>query len=395
MSKHDALDHPDLRKVWDRFETQAPTVDWDDLTSHGSVEQTPTRGRRPAGPLVAAGTFALVLVVGAVAWLAGSPDDPVPGGPLANLDWDLMATFPAPADPEAFIDQFDAIDGVRSVDYYPNVAVFYEPPPVTDATDDVVETTIRGPEPTGEEPLTAAVLVLLEDPEQVENVAHEIDQTFDPYQVEYSPDFQLMLADQYFERIATGATRIGEDPLTYQAALGPEPKFDTSRMGTEVELAQATDSSVISQMFWDLTATPIFEDEAVRDPESAVYHIGLLDQTDTRLVVYRNVDGERCENELMPGGGAGGGCGDAFGRYRYGAMGYGGVEGETANLRVEVPPGTSVVAVTVDDGQPMWQRPTAGLALFPAQIEDYDFVEFDVAAYDTLGHVIGRWDELS
>ncbi len=170
MSKSDILEHPDLRRVWERLETEGPVVEWDTLTALRRVPQRPL-ARPLAGYWLAAAVFALIVVVGGVAWLAGGSNEPVPGGPLANLDWDLMIHFPVPADPEAFVDQIEAIDGVESVDYYPNAEVFDEPAPA-EFDESPVETTIVGPVTgsTGQasgstvEVMTmAAALVVLED----------------------------------------------------------------------------------------------------------------------------------------------------------------------------------------------------------------------------------------
>lgn len=392
MTESDILDHPELRKVWDRLETESPSVDWDALSAHRSPDRLPMRRRRSSGLTVAAAVFALVLLFGGVAWLTRVANDPIPGGPLANLDWDLMATFPAPADAETSTDQVESIEGVESVEYYANAAVFWSNPAPTDS-EDLVETTIEGSIPVGEEPIVAALLIQLQDPRDAERVAHVLDQEFETYSVEYSPELAAAMADEYFEATAEAAVVIGEDPLTLQPTPGPEPEFDTKGLGAEVELLPAADAREIPEMFWDLSSNAMLDDGDVRSPDSPVFHIGYLEDLDIRMVVYRSVGGDRCINSLMPGGGAGGGCGDDFSRYQYGGRGYGGIDGETGYFDVEVPLETSVVAVTVDGGSPMWQRPVAGWAVFPVEIHDYDHVEFTVEAFDAFGANLGRWEE--
>jgi len=55
---------------------------------------------------------------------------------------------------------------------------------------------------------------------------------------------------------------------------------------------------------------------------------------------------------------------------------------------LEVPPLTSLVTISGDGGERMWQRPVAGWALLP-----YESSMFTVDAYDATGTLIGHWEE--
>jgi hypothetical protein len=129
------------------------------------------------------------------------------------------------------------------------------------------------------------------------------------------------------------------------------------------------------------------EEQWKRSEDRPVLHVGRLAEGDYQLLVYESTSGMRCESSGIYGA-----CYD-LDRYRYGVSGYEYMVGEMGHVEVEVPEGTSVVTISVDGGQLQWQRPVAGWAIFAAKMGD--FVEFDVAAYDAAGELIGRWDELS
>jgi hypothetical protein len=394
MSKREILEHPDLRRVWDLMEAESPPVEWDALTALRSTAQPRARTRPDTGLWLAATVFALVLVVGGVALITRETDDVVPGGPLANLNWDLMIHFPPPADPEAFVDQIEAIDGVDSVDYYPNAAVFEEPAPAQ-ADESPVETTIVGPV-TGSTGLAsgstagfttmASALVLLEDPDLAESVAHVIDQQFDLYVLTFSDEIADARSAHYFDSVARHASVIAEDPLMLQPPPGPEPEFDTDALGTEVVLTPASTGDEVPEMFWELSANSMVEE----DGDRPVLHIGYVEEIDTRVLVFESASGGRCEAILTQGGSGSFGCHD-FTRYGYGVSGSGGQEGMLGEVEVEVPEGTSVVTISEDGVPPRWQRPVAGWAVLPVEV--HDFPDFEVVAYDSSGQVIGRWDQ--
>ncbi len=194
----------------------------------------------------------------------------------------------------------------------------------------------------------------------------------------------------YFESVTRNASVIGEDPLILQPLPGPEPEFDTDALGAEVVLIPAATGDEIPEMFWELSANSLVEEDGNGSPDRPVLHIGYVEEVDTRVLVFESASGGRCEGILTQGGSGSFGC-HGFARYGYGISGYSRQEGMLGEVEVEVPEGTSVVTISVDGDQPRWQRPVGGWAVLPAGARD--FVDFEVVAYDASGQVIGRWDQ--
>jgi len=129
----------------------------------------------------------------------------------------------------------------------------------------------------------------------------------------------------------------------------------------------------------------------VRSETRPVLHIGYLPEIDYRMLVYGTVSNGRCDVVIRPTS-SGMGCGD-FSRYPYGVFGFGGIEGEIGYVNVVVPEATAVVTISFDGAEPMWQRPVAGLALFPSRIDPG--ITYAANAFDATGAVIGHWEEIS
>ncbi|MEX2251185.1 MAG: hypothetical protein WD895_03835 [Acidimicrobiia bacterium] len=350
------------------------------------------------GPLVATAMFVTILLAGGLIWLAAAPGtQPAATGPLDTLEWDLWVSFPAPQDVDAFLSGVDAIPGVSVVQYFPDESALYPDRQTGDqeATDDVVATTTNSAGSAtfeeGQAPLTAALLLRLDRVASAEDTAARINQDFTIYTVGYSPVIAAGMADAYFEWAAQDATVLGEDPLVLQPSAGPEPRFDTSSLGTEIVLIPAATADDIPSNFWNRSEPPEGLDDYALSASRPVLHIGYLAEIDSRLVVYGTDPSGRCTAVVDPGG-SGGGCG-GFDSYSHGAQGFGGIEGEVGYANVDVPRDSAVVTMTIDGGAPMWQRPVAGFAMFPALVATG--LPFIAEAYDASGTIIGHWESLS
>jgi hypothetical protein len=329
---------------------------------------------------VAVAVFTGTLLVGGLSWaLFGSASKPVASGPLAEFDWDMSIRFPTPDDTESFLAEFEAIPGVTVVEYFPDASVLGPaPPPATSVTFSPDENLV----------VAAALLLRLDDETDAEAVADQIANSYEVFRLTYSDEIAAMMADRYFFFAAEGALVIGEDPLVLQPSLGPEPRFDTKTLGTEVSLLPATSADEIPEYFWTSTQNL---PGSVMGETRPVLHIGYLPEIDYRMVVYGTVSNGRCDVVLRSTS-SGMGCGD-FTRYPYGVFGFGGIEGEIGYVNVVVPEATAAVTISFDGAAPLWQRPVAGLTMFPSRINDG--ITYDAVAYDAAGEVIGHWEGTS
>jgi len=123
------------------------------------------------------------------------------------------------------------------------------------------------------------------------------------------------------------------------------------------------------------------------DETRPILHIGRVDEIDAQHIIYPTVGNTYCD-VVVERDGAGAGCG-GFTNSQFGVASSGS-SGIIGHVAINVPTNTSVVALTTDDGQQLWQRPTAGWALFPARVHDY--ATYIVDAYDTVGNQIGHWE---
>jgi hypothetical protein len=332
---------------------------------------------------VAIAVFVGTLLVGGLTWaLLGSEPQPVASGPLTEIDWDLLVKLPAPDDVGAFRTEIEAIPGVTVVEYFPAASVLYPALPATAMT--------MSPEDTvGVE--TAIILLRLDELADAETVAAQVVASHVVVNVSYSDEIAAMMAGSYFEFAADGVTVIGEDPLVLQPSQGPEPRFDTTALGTALALVPATSIDEIPDSFWTLPGISPNLNGSVRSETRPVLHIGYLPEVDYRMLVYGTVSNGRCY-VVIRSTSSGMGCGD-FSRYPYGVFGFGGIEGEIGYVYVVVPEATSVVTISFDGAEQMWQRPVAGVAMFPSRIDDG--IAYAANAYDATGAVIGHWEGTS
>ncbi|HLF43344.1 MAG TPA: hypothetical protein VJA46_07440 [Acidimicrobiia bacterium] len=206
-------------------------------------------------------------------------------------------------------------------------------------------------------------------------------------------------AAAYFSFASEGALVLGEDPLILQPAPGPEPQFDTSALGTEVPLVPASTVADIPNGFLATTdnsadtavEAPLVE-HCVRTESRPILHIGYVSEIDARLLIYGTVSDGR--GDYIFDGGPGLpqyavaiAC-DGFSGYPHGVSGHGAGFGNSGFMNVEVSPLTSVVTVSTNEGERLWQRPVAGWALFP-----YKGGTVTIDALDAAGSVIGHWEQ--
>jgi hypothetical protein len=332
---------------------------------------------------VAIAVFVGTLLVGGLSWaLLGSEPQPVASGPLTDIDWDLMVKLPTPDDSEALMAEIESIQGITVVEYFPDASVLDPaPPPATMVT--------FSPEDADFE--VGALLLRLDDVDDAETVATRLVAGYEVEEITYSDEIAAMMADRYFEFAAEGATVIGEDPLVLQPSQGPTPRFDTTGLGTELDLVPATSVDEIPDNFWTLPGPMPELNSSVRSEARPMLHIGYLPEIDYRMVVYGTVSDGRCDVFLRSTS-SGMGCGD-FSYYPYRVSGFGGIEGEIGYVFVVVPEATSVVTISFDGAEPMWQRPVAGVAMFPSRIDDG--ITYAAVAYDATGAIIGHWEGTS
>lgn len=384
------------------MKSQIPFLDdlRSELLAHApdvSTADTPARGKRLrlSGPAVALAAFLLVLVGGALlAWVVAAGDgasfDVVEQPDL--IDWDIQITVFTPDDPELLISGVETIVGVVETQYISDLSVLYpDAPPRPDSG--VVATTRPADTDTpatttAERPIAVALLVRLDNNNGVEDIAAQLNQRDDLLRVMYSPEIAVRRGDEYFAAAAQGATVIGRDPLVVQPEPGPEPLFDTSLLGLEIVLIPAEPGDPIMERLQREGGLFRLDDSFQLDETRPILHIGRIDEIDAQHIIYPTAGNSYCDIVVEGDSGAGAGCGD-FTNSQYGVASAGS-SGIVGHVNINVPTNTSVVALTTDDGQQLWQRPTAGWAIFPARV--HDNATYIVDAYDTLGNQTGHWE---
>ena len=203
----------------------------------------------------------------------------------------------------------------------------------------------------------------------------------------------------WFDAVVASGEPIGGDPTILQAALGPEPEFDTSALGEEQRLEPVTPDTI--GIRWD------FFGELPDDPnplqigrqmlvvagqvESSVVGVGLFAES---YVSGRTITNGLCQTvaDVNPGVSAAiaGDCTEPTETVEYGkliVLGMGDLRDVVVHVSAAfvVPPDTSVVAVDTA-GTRRWQRPRGGIALFAGQFLAEDETAF--TAYSASGDVL-------
>ncbi len=185
-----------------------------------------------------------------------------------------------------------------------------------------------------------------------------------------------------------GEVLLSTDPyVVVQGAEAPEPQFDTSGLGLEQPLTPLTDlgriAAVVDQYLGFAGDPEVLRITTVGTTgggqDTVILHLYETDQFSDRRLQYR------C---ILPSAG----CGGEFlddptvdseqllqpdprdqPTYEVGGPGH---------VTWDAPPGASVVVLTVN-GNPVWQRPIGGVAVFDTQLVDGD--RFDIKALDENG----------
>jgi hypothetical protein len=188
--------------------------------------------------------------------------------------------------------------------------------------------------------------------------------------------------------LSEGEVLLATDPVVVvQGAASPEPQFDTATLGVEQPLTPLTDIDRVEAVV-DLHVGFAVDPEVLRvttvgttvgGQDTVILHLYGTDRfSDRRLQL-------RC---TLPSGGCGGEALDDPSidpeqllqpdprdepSFEVGGPGH---------VTWDAPLGTSVVVLTVN-GDPVWQRPISGVAVFDTQLVDGD--RFEIKALDENG----------
>ena len=209
---------------------------------------------------------------------------------------------------------------------------------------------------------------------------------------ELSPVQRDRRVDLYVAQVGVEEV-LSEDPYIIQAAPGPEPRFDTSVLGSEISLVGAQSAGVVPSFILNgrdsdrAAATvdrPVIVAGTVRQPGD--------DQASslTQLIWFTET-GTICEGAGI-GGSLGYSCGfEILSQFGVTSEMTGGPPNE-GSVTYAVPLNASVVQILTDSDS-FWQRPAAGFGLVPyGTTVDRPTT---IVAYDADGNEIGRWESPS
>lgn len=191
--------------------------------------------------------------------------------------------------------------------------------------------------------------------------------------------------------LSDGEVLLSTDPVVVvQGAMSPEPQFDTSSLGIEQPLAPLTDIDRIGAVV-ELQVTSAVDPEVLRvtsvgttvgGQDTVILHLNETDRfSDRRLQMRCTLPSGGCFGELLddptidpdqllqpdprnePSS----------------------VVGGPGQVTWDSPSGTSVVVLTVN-GEPVWQRPIGGVAVFDTELVDGD--RWEIEAVDQNGATI-------
>jgi hypothetical protein len=277
-------------------------------------------------------------------------------------------TIPSPRDPEALRAAVLAVPGVVAAEYTVTVP---EPlgPGVTLQPGAVV------PE---ERPMLTMQVLLDPDADAVV-VAEGLMEAAGLTSLRLPESVAGAFAQEYFDFAFEAAPLFGGDPPVYQGRPGPEPQFDTSGFGMELPLDAAASLEEV-----ELPDMPLCDWPESFAP-TRVLHIGMLRTLGVRLFLLEGVPS--CLQTVEAGGSYGGGF--DFSRYPiYDIEGASASSGSPGFVAARVPPETAIAVAFIDGVSPGWQRPVAGLVLFPTPVGEFGHVV--VESYDAAGFLIDR-----
>lgn len=194
--------------------------------------------------------------------------------------------------------------------------------------------------------------------------------------------------------LADGERLIATSPPIVSGAESPAVKFDISELGEEAPLTPVTNTDRIL--------------EQARPPDGQIVRVTVLGETPEgrlALIVHSEKDDPqlgRVQESCLTAEGSGASCSgvaiedtvDMPGGLIPPQPGTGPTftTGEDAPadsaLMWEVPPETAAVALNVNGGQVMWQRPVSNVAVFDTSLQDGD--SFKLTAYDSEGNIIDQ-----
>lgn len=205
----------------------------------------------------------------------------------------------------------------------------------------------------------------------------DIPEAPDPW---FPEDLDRDAIDAHFDELAQNAVVISEDPLILQLLPGPEPRFDTSDLGTELPFEALTSGD--PRVEWLVQDISSAGDPGPR-PDGPVLFIGHLPSSAT--VPYNHMD-EVAGSRMLWAADCRFECLGVEGLQAAGEL-----EGDIwtdrhPGLWIAVPLNTSAVAVRYNADTALWQRPTGGWAIFPVSVDGDDTYWID--AYDADGALI-------
>lgn len=187
--------------------------------------------------------------------------------------------------------------------------------------------------------------------------------------------------------VADGEVLLSTDPdVVVQGAVSPVPQFDTSELGVEQPMTPLTDIGRIEAVV-DVYVEHAVDPEVLRittvgttvgGQDTVILHLYETDRfSDRRLQLRCTLPSGGCLGEfldptvdpdqlLQP---------DPRNEPSYEVGGPG-------HVTWDAPPGTFVVVLSVN-GDPVWQRPISGVAVFDTQLVDGD--RFEIKALDENG----------
>ena len=197
--------------------------------------------------------------------------------------------------------------------------------------------------------------------------------------------------------VANGEVLLSTDPVVVQGAPSPEPEFDTSKLGIDQSLTPMTDASV---------ALAVVEPDLESATDGEVIRVTTLGTTVAGreaviLHAYQTQDdGQRIQVRCLVAPFGGTSCGgydvqdiitEPGGLARPESPNEPSIYtvGGAAVLMWDVPQGTSVVVMTVN-GEAVWQRPIAGVAVFDTDLFDGD--QLQIVALDQQGAILASFE---
>ena len=194
----------------------------------------------------------------------------------------------------------------------------------------------------------------------------------------YPPAFEVTPSVvAYFDGETQNGTVISSDPLVIQPARGPEPRFDTSRLGREIALTPAAPGTkVIERLRGELD----WSDPHSTAIDPILYIARLDDPFDTEFVVWITPMGGLCEAFL----GRSATCSSPGELNLDDPIRWNAPSGLVV---VKVERDASVVTIASGNTEPMWQRPIGGWALFPAVLDAT--TTFTLKIYNEAGTTLG------